>query len=199
MIRILRTAVPIVVLAAALAGCSSSTIDIPEGAQVTPAPVATPAVTAAVEPAPEATVPIETVPVETTPATASRALECTAVLPVETIETALGLPAGFVTASEQTDGCAWAMAGNPSALTLQALTGATEDTVAQQEASGSAASSTLGDRAFYRGADAAADPAATLVVLVGDEMITVRSYVGDQASLEELASDALTALELDPS
>ncbi|WKK72017.1 hypothetical protein Q0F99_02670 [Rathayibacter oskolensis] len=197
MIRILRTAVPIAVLAAALAGCSSSTIDIPEGAQVAPAPTAAPTETAAIEPTPEA--PVEAAPVETTPATAGRVLDCAAVLPAETIESALSLPTGFVTVSEQSDGCAWAMAGNPSALTVQAVTGATEETLAQQEATGEAASSTLGDSAFYRAGDAAVDPAATLVVLVGDEMVTLRSYVGDQAALEELASDALTALDLDPS
>ncbi|MWV57350.1 hypothetical protein [Rathayibacter sp. VKM Ac-2754] len=194
MIRLLRTAVPIAVLAVALAACSSPAIDIPEGAQVTVAPATTaPAVeTGAVEPTPEQAATTPTAP-------PLQALDCAAILPVETIEEALGLPSGFVTASGETDGCSWAMAGNPSALALQAATGATEDTVDEQEATGATESSELGDRAFFRAGDPAGDAASTLVVLVGDQLVTVRSFVGDQEAIETLATDALGVLGLDPS
>lgn len=192
MTRITRAAAPTALLATvlALAGCSSSAIDVPEGAQVTIAPAVTPTEApseAAPEPAPvESAAPVDD------------ALDCATVLPVATIETVLELPTGFVTESDQGAGCAWAMAGNPAALVLLSATGATTDTFAAQQAQGAVEESELGDQAFYRAGDPAVDPAATLVVLLADRQVTVRSYVGDQESLEVLASDAMTALGLDP-
>lgn len=192
MMRITRAAAPTALLATvlALAGCSSSAIDVPEGAQVTIAPAVTPTE------APSETAP-EPAPVESA-APVDDALDCATVLPVATIETVLELPTGFVTESDQGTGCAWAMAGNPAALVLLSATGATSDTFAAQQAQGVVEESELGDQAFYRPGDPAVDPAATLVVLLADRQVTVRSYVGDQESLEVLASDAMTALGLDP-
>ena len=43
------------------------------------------------------------------------------------------------------------------------------------------------------------DPAATVVVLAGDRLLSLRSYVGGQAPLEELATEVLAALGQDGS
>lgn len=175
-----------------LASCSSSsTIDVPdeapqaavESAAPSTAPTAEPTATA---PSPSAASSIEV-------------LDCAAVLPVETIEAVLELPEGFVTPSEQGSGCTWAMAGNPAALVLQSATGAGTAEFTAQESAAPVQPSGLGDAAFFRAGDPAADPAATVVVLAGDRLLSLRSYVGAQGPLEELATDVLTALGQEPS
>lgn len=190
MIRTIRAGVPILALAAALAGCSSSTIDIPQGAEVTlpPTATATPAATSMPDSAPVQSASSEPA------ATTDEVLDCATVLPIATISTAFALPAGFVTATEQTSGCAWSMAGNSSALTLWSATGAVAESFASQQSSGTAQPSTVGDQAFYRPGDSTIGPAATLVVLNGSRLMTLRSYVGDQAALESLAKDVITAI-----
>lgn len=202
MTRTTRALRPIVVVAAAvvLAGCSSSTIDVPEGAQVTIAP----AVTASAAPSDSGEAPADSgeAPAEGIPEESAEPVEdeldCAALLPVETVEAGLELPAGFVTASDSGVGCAWSMAGNPSALTLQSVSGATAETFSAQQEQGVVESSELGDQAFFRAADPAFDPAASVVVLLADRLVTLRSYVGDREQLEALAVDALAALGLDP-
>ncbi|SMH31129.1 hypothetical protein SAMN06295885_0543 [Rathayibacter oskolensis] len=200
MIRSLRVATPVVAaLVLALAGCSSSTIDIPEGAVVSAAPTRVPVESAPVESAPAQSTPEASATVETEePAPVTETLDCATVLPVETIEAALELPAGFVTPSSTGAGCSWSMAGNTSALVLQTATGATSDSLAQQEAAGATEPSDLGDQAFFRAGDPAVDPAATLVVLAADRLLSLRSYVGDQEPLESLAADVFSALGQDP-
>ncbi|TCL84893.1 MULTISPECIES: hypothetical protein [unclassified Rathayibacter] len=174
-----------------LAGCSSSAIDVPDRAPAaavdSTAPTAVPTAvptTPAAEPTAGATVEV---------------LDCAAVLPVTAIEAALELPEGFVTASDQGSGCAWAMAGNPAALVLQTATGATTADVAAQQSEAPVEPSGLGDAAFFRAGDPAVDPAATVVVLAGDRLLSLRSYVGGQAPLEELATEVLAALGQDDS
>lgn len=209
MTRTTRALRPIVVVAAAVvfAGCSSSTIDVPEGAQVTIAP----AVTASAAPSDSGEAPTDSgeapadsgeAPAEGIPEESAEPVEdeldCAALLPVETVEAGLELPAGFVTASDSGVGCAWSMAGNPSALTLQSVSGATAETFSAQQEQGVVESSELGDQAFFRAADPAFDPAASVVVLLADRLVTLRSYVGDREQLEALAVDALAALGLDP-
>ena len=86
------------VLALALAGCSGTTVDIPEQAQPTiatqtPAAGTTPATTDPAAPA--------------APTLTAETLDCALVLPVETIESVLDLPEGFATPSEQLGACAW--------------------------------------------------------------------------------------------
>ncbi|NQX04401.1 hypothetical protein HQQ82_06260 [Rathayibacter sp. VKM Ac-2856] len=169
-----------------LAGCSSAALDVPDEAP----PVATPVETVAPSTDPTAG---EGAP---TPGAADvESLDCAAVLPITSIEAVLELPAGFVTTSEQGSGCAWAMAGNPAALVLQTATGDVAGAFEAQESVGSAVPSDLGDDAFFRAGDPAVDPAATLVVLAGDRLLSIRSAVGGQAALESLATEVLTALE----
>ncbi|QHF23524.1 hypothetical protein GTU73_05510 [Rathayibacter sp. VKM Ac-2804] len=172
-----------------LGGCSSSTIDVPDEAPPTAVPSTAPSAGPTAEPtapAPSAAASVEE-------------LDCAAVLPVETIEAVLELPEGFVTSSDQGSGCTWAMAGNPAALVLQTATGAGTSAFAAQESAGPVEPSGLGDVAFFRAGDPAADPAAAVVVLMGDRLLSLRSYVGGQAALEELATDALTTLGQGPS
>lgn len=188
MIRSPRLALPAAALVLALAGCSGGAVDIPESSQPT---IATQEPGASVAPvAPQQTdepvVPSPTI----------ETLDCEAVLPVETIESVLELPSGFATPGEQPVGCAWTMAGNPSALLLQTATGATLAEVStRQAATPGALASDLGEAAFFRPADAALDPASTLTVLSGDRLLSLRSSVGDQAALETLAEDVIAALD----
>lgn len=198
MIRPSRSAAPLAALALAvvLAGCSSSTIDIPADAQVTPPP----AVTATPDGAqPDPVDPLDDRPVDPIESAAvGEELDCATVLPVGTIETVLELPAGFVSAGETTDGvCVWAMAGNPSALSLSSATGVTVGDVTQQQQASASLPSDLGDAAFFLPADAEIDSAVSLLVLAGDRLLSVRSFVGDQEALETIASDALTVLGRD--
>lgn len=191
MTRTIRAASAMLMAALALTGCSSSAIDVPEGAEVTIAPAPSAETTPGdAEPAPAEAAPLE--PMPTGPV--QDALDCATVLPVETIESVLDLPAGFVASSEQEGGCAWTMAGNPQALSVESESGATADDLAALQSGGAEVAGDLGDQSFFRPADPAVDPAATVVVLEGERLLTVRSYVGDQESLETLADSVLTAL-----
>ena len=195
MIRRSRRAAPLAALvlpALVLAGCaSSSALDVPDEA---PSPVVQS--TAAVDPPTAEAAPSAAAP---TAGASTEVLDCPTVLPITTIEAVLELPEDFATASDQGSGCAWAMAGNPAALVLQSATGAASGDFAVQESAGPVEAIDLGDSAFYRPGDPAVDPAATVVVLTGDRLISLRSYVGGQAALEQLATDVLTALEQAPS
>ncbi|PTL73066.1 hypothetical protein C1I63_09535 [Rathayibacter caricis DSM 15933] len=185
MIRSPRLALPAAALVLALAGCSGGAVDIPESSQPT---IATQEPGASVAPQQTAEPVVPSPTIET--------LDCEAVLPVETIESVLELPSGFATPGEQPAGCAWTMAGNPSALLLQTATEATLAEVStRQAATPGALASDLGEAAFFRPADAALDPASTLTVLSGDRLLSLRSSVGDQAALETLAEDVIAALD----
>ena len=173
------------VLVLALAGCSGTTVDVPEGAQPTIA-TQTPAATAA--PATTGTAPAA-------PTLTAETLDCAQVLPVETVESVLDLPEGFATPSEQLGACAWSMAGNPTALLLQSATGATlAEATARQTSAVAAVGSDLGEAAFFQPGDPALDPSSTLTVLAGDRLVSLRSSVGGQDALEMLAEDVLAAL-----
>ncbi|WP_181026439.1 hypothetical protein [Rathayibacter tritici] len=171
-----------------LAGCSSTTIDVPRDAQVDiPTPTAVEQ-TSTTDPAAEPAV------TPTAPVLVDEALDCAAVLPLDTITAALELPPGFVTDSALTGSCAWTIAGNSTALTLSSSSGATAASLVEQEQAGATEPVDLGDQALYRAGDASTDPAATVVVLEGTRLVTLRSFVGDQASLVGLAESALAAI-----
>lgn len=175
-----------------LAGCSASAVDVPEEAEVTIAPAPTAARSAdAVAPGPPPAAD-QTVPVPTLDADE---LDCAAVLPVETIEAVLEVPSGFITPVDAA-GCAWSMAGNPSAVAVQAASGAGREVFDSQRAAGATEESELGDEAFFRPGDASVGSAATLVVLAGDRLVSVSSFVGGREALETLA-DAVLATEPD--
>jgi len=186
MTRSTRLPLSAVALVLALAGCSSATVDIPESARPTIATRAPSAATAAPE---QPAVPAA-------PSLVIETLECDTVLPVETIESVLELPSGFAVPGDQPVGCAWTMAGNPSALLLQTATGATAAEVStRQAATAGALPSDVGEAAFFQPADAALDPASTLTVLSGVRLLSLRSSVGDQAALETLAEDVIASLD----
>ncbi|MBF4461626.1 MULTISPECIES: hypothetical protein [unclassified Rathayibacter] len=186
----------ILTIALALAGCSSSTIDIPAGAEPTmpafdtptgsasPSPTAAPGTTATVAPGAEATAG----------APAKEQLDCATLLSLPTLSSALDVPGDFISASEPGDGCAWSMAGNPAAVTVQSTTGASAQSLDALKASGSVTVTGLGEQAFYTAPDPTIDPAATLAILDGDRLVVLRSFVGGQAALETLATDVLRGL-----
>ncbi|KZX21021.1 hypothetical protein [Rathayibacter tanaceti] len=200
MIRIVRAGVGAAVLALVLTGCASGTIEVPPDAQVSiPTPSVGDRSTAGTTGDADATgtepAPAEPpAPAGAATTTTGATLDCASLLPLDTITSVLALPAGFATASEASDGCAWTIAGNTSALTVQSSTGGDATSFAALRDAGPAQPSEVGDNAFFRAGDPAVDPAATLVVLDGSRLVTLRSFVGDQPALESLATSVLSAI-----
>lgn len=185
-----RSSRPLAVIAVVLllAGCSSSTIDVPRDAQVDiPTPTAaeqTPTTDPAAEP----------VVTPTAPVLVDETLDCAAILPLDTITAAFELPPDLVTESALDGTCAWTIAGNATALTLSSSSGATAASLVEQEQAGATEPVNLGDQALFRAGNPSADPAATVVVLQGTRLVTLRSFVGDQASLVGLMESALVTI-----
>ncbi|MBF4461624.1 MULTISPECIES: hypothetical protein [unclassified Rathayibacter] len=162
--RSASVAVAAVALSTLLAGCSGGAlIEVPESASPTIASAARSAG-------------------EGTARSATDTLDCAAALPASRIEKDLALPEGAVGQPEpSTDGCAYAIAGNPSAIVLTMEPGRLADTFKRAGRAQGATPAPLGTAAYWRRGDAR-EPS-ELAVLAGGIEVHLVSSVGEQTTL----------------